>query len=334
MGWQDRQYGGGGGLGAPGGGVGGGGFGGGGGGGMGGGLSIPTPGWRSMTTRLIIINVVVLFADALFLRTAHGIGATEVSPLVKWGAFSATEGVMGGQVWRFGTYMFLHAGLGHLFFNMIGLFFFGPMVEGHLGSRRFLGFYLMAGLGGALLYLILAALGWLVAAAGGDPGRVPFLLLSGPEAYLLGASGCVFGILFAAYRIAPNMQVLLFFIIPVPLKFIIILLGLMNLWNVINAGNNAGGSAAHLGGALAGWLVIRYAHWTNWADADFWDRLSPGNAKAKVDAKKQEHRARRAAGHQQEVDRILDKVHREGLASLTEKEKRILRAETEQKRGG
>jgi len=312
MGFQDRDYN------RPdfqrGGQFGGGGFGG------GGGIRFPTPGWGSMTTRLIIINVAVLFLDAITARAAAGPGL-----LTRWGAFSASEGVMGLQVWRFFTYMFLHAGLGHLFFNMLALFFFGPMIERHLGSRRFLGFYIASGLGGAALYLLVIGASLGVAAMGGDPMRVPFLLPDGPNTILVGASGCIFGVLLGCLRVAPNMTVLLMFIIPVPMKLLIGLILLFELWIVITAAPNAGGSIAHLGGAAVGWLLILRANVFN-----FMDRMPDGRSmRQSYERKKREQFNRQQQRQEQEVDRILKKIKDKGMGSLTEKERKTLKQASE-----
>src|SRR5215213_4515419 len=116
-----------------------------------------------VTTWLIAINVLVFFADGILLR-AEGPSrqrvATEfeedwvepapppapygwMGPLQRWGYFSTDKAVLQGQAWRLVTFQFLHASPGHLLMNMLGLFFFGPIVEGHFGPRRYLAFYLL-----------------------------------------------------------------------------------------------------------------------------------------------------------------------------------------------
>ena len=86
-------------------------------------------------------------------------------PLEEWGYFSVEKAIFRGQVWRFITFQFLHASLPHLLFNMFALYMFGMLVEQYLGRRRFLAFYLISGVGGAVMYLILMYLGMDAAAA-------------------------------------------------------------------------------------------------------------------------------------------------------------------------
>ena len=112
------------------------------------------------------------------------------------------------------------------------------------GPRRYLAFYLLSGMGGAAMYLLLWAGGVLVTDA-----TVP----------LVGASAGIFGILIAGAMIAPNTTVMLLFP-PIPMKlkvFALILLGLA-IWAVLFQGDNAGGQAAHLGGAAVGAALARY----------------------------------------------------------------------------
>src|SRR5688572_13395201 len=111
----------------------------------------------SVTTWLIIVNVVVLFLDGILRRTQHGnvqpwdVEPTNVEaamryfmgPFQRWGYFSTDMAVYHGQIWRALTFQFLHASPGHLIGNVLGMFFFGPIVEGHFGPRRYLAFYLL-----------------------------------------------------------------------------------------------------------------------------------------------------------------------------------------------
>ncbi|MCF6192743.1 MAG: hypothetical protein L3J46_00210, partial [Kangiellaceae bacterium] len=100
--------------------------------------------------------------------------------------------------------------------------------------------------------------------------------------------------------------------------------------SVVVGSENAGGQAAHLGGALLGFILIKNARWLNWAD-----RLSPSAIQEGVNKGRFERRRRREAADQAEVGRILDKVRDKGLGSLTRREKQTLNEETErQNRAG
>jgi len=260
-------------------------------------------------------------------------------PLRKWLSFSTATaiytdtpgvGFAGLEIWRFIGFQFCHADMNHLIFNMIGLFFFGPIVERFLGARRFLAFYLICGIAGAVLYLLLNAAGFAVLQVSGGKATVPGLLFNDPYTPLVGASAGIFGILIASARIMPNATVLLFFIIPMRLKTLAYGLVIVAVGTVIlggaRAGSNAGGEAAHLGGAIAGWWLIARPDRLQ-GFFDFFGRASESvsgigaRRKAAATVRATQRRAVEAA----EVDRVLDKIKLEGIGSLTEHERRILK---------
>lgn len=238
-------------------------------------------------------------------------------PLAAVGHFSTAKGFFGLEVWRFVTFQFLHADISHLLFNMIGLWFFGPIVESSLRSRkRFLAYYLICGIAGALLYLFLNLLGALI------PGRVPGVLINDIYTPLIGASAGVFGVLMAAAYVAGDATMLIMFVLPVRLRTGAYLLFLAALINMLAGGSNAGGDAAHVGGAIAGYFFIRRPHLLH----EFFDVLSRSGPPRppKPPSPKDEQR----------LDDILSKVRERGMHSLTPAEQRFLRKQTDAKRGG
>ena len=157
------------------------------------------------------------------------------------GAFSA-----GFMPWQVLTYGFLHAtsNWAHLLFNMLTLAMFGSQVEYVWGQRRFLSFYLVCVVGAALCQL---AVGW-------------WTLSQGGEAYpTLGASGGIFGLLLAYGMLFPNQRVMLLFP-PIPMKArtLVIMYAVAELLLGLNGWQPGVAHFAHLGGMLAGWLMIRY----------------------------------------------------------------------------
>jgi membrane associated rhomboid family serine protease len=232
-------------------------------------------------------------------------------------------GVSGFEVWRFVTFQFLHANLTHLLFNMMTLFFFGGMVENYLGKKRYIAFYLLCGIAGAMMYLILNGLAIGGQAAFGSSFHLPGLLFSDSTSMLVGASAGVFGVIMAAAYLAPNATVLLFFVIPMRLGVLAYGLVLLALLTVIFGWTNAGGEAAHIGGALAGfWLVRNPNHLHGFFD--FLGQYDPTSkvARARVAVKRGNVQGSTTST---EVNRILDKISARGLHSLTEGEKRVLR---------
>lgn len=139
------------------------------------------------------------------------------------------------------TYMFLHGGFGHLFFNMFALWMFGRTLEYELGSRRFIIYYLVCGVGAALIQMLVA---WLT-------GELDIVLI--------GASGAVMGVLLAFGVMHPN-EVLIMFPIPVPVKAKWFVIGYAALELFYGATGRDAGIAhfAHVGGMLWGYLLLLY----------------------------------------------------------------------------
>lgn len=252
-------------------------------------------------------------------RTSNGdlVGLAEgtmTSTIGYWFHFSTKKVIGGAQLWRLIGFQFLHANEYHLLFNMVGLFFFGPLVERYLGRKRYLAFYLLCGMFGAMLYLILNLGGYVLSELLGY-SAVPGLLFNATGTPLIGASAGVFGVLMAGAYLAPEVRVLLFFLIPMRLATLawgLVVISILSvLWNL----NNAGGEAAHLGGAAGGFYFIRHPQSLH-GIFDFFGKVDPTSRHFAV--------KRSGAGKQDQVDRILDKISRKGLKSLSAKEKRVL----------
>lgn len=265
------------------------------------------------------------------------------NPLDAYGHFS-TARILGAQredrqwhlnleVWRFVTFQFLHANLTHIAFNMIGLFMFGPIVEQLLGGKRYLAFYLVCGIFGGISYMLLNALGTGLASVGFT--RIPGLLIEDPTRQLVGASAGVLGVIVACAYIAPDMRVQLIFPpIPLRLKTMAYAYVAIAVINLFLGGTNAGGDAAHLGGAVAGYFFIRNSHLLR----DFFDVLRdsrlPGTRKPGLRLADADLGPGSSADDrfEAEVNRILDKVRRQGGDSLSESEKLTLQRATQRKR--
>jgi membrane associated rhomboid family serine protease len=230
-------------------------------------------------------------------------------------------GLRGFEFWRFISFQFLHANFTHLLFNMIGLYFFGSLVEQFLGGKRYLAFYLLCGMAGAASYLLLNFTGWTVLQLTGK--EFPVLLMNDPGTPLVGASAGVFGVVIASAFLVPNARVLLFFVIPMRLSTLAYGMVGIALFSVIFGRDNAGGEAAHIGGAIAGFWLIRHPQVLH-GFFDFLGRYDPTSRSGAA------YRAGKVQGagstvDDAEIDRILAKIHKNGLQSLTSKEKKILR---------
>lgn len=259
---------------------------------------------------LLIINVAILFFQILL--TAPGERLQE-STFYQLGSFSIEDGIYGFEIWRLLTFQFLHAGLGHLFANCLGLLFFGPHIERWMTSRAYLTFYLLCGVAGALFYTLLFFL----------PG---FFDAYTPAVQMVGASAGLFGILAAFYFIAPDARILLFFVIPLKMRTFAIGYLIIESLAVIFNWHNAGGSAGHLGGAIFGFAVLKLP-----SLKEFVIKLSLiGSVSTKKGARKTREATivreskRSPLEMTKEVDRILDKISEQGIQSLTKKEKETL----------
>lgn len=219
---------------------------------------------RSVVVWLIGLNLFIFGLDGLLLSNGIGVqqtingvpltiqGRPVISPLLQYlGHFSVDLAIFKGHIWRFITFQFLHANLAHLGFNMISLYFFGPMVEKYWGAYRFLAFYLLCGAAGALAYLGLWGAG-MVESTAGQP--------------LVGASAGIFGVLIAGAILAPDARVMLL-IPPIPMRLrtlalIAVGIGVYTVvWHGDEPGSNAGGQAAHLGGAALGYVLMQHPGW-------------------------------------------------------------------------
>lgn len=265
-----------------------------------------------MTLWLLVINVGVFLVDSVLTGSSRGNWA---SP--NWvGRFSAEQGILGFQAWRIVTYQFLHAGFLHLLFNMIGLWIFGRLMEQWWGSKRFLAFYLLCGVGGGLLFAAASAF--------------PAIAFITPATPLVGASGCVLGCVAGCMMKYGREQIGFMFI---PITFTILMLGgayiFLDALEVLAGGRSAGSAVAHLGGAIFGFLLVKNARWLDWAD-----RVSPSAIKTGINEGRYEKKRQAEAAAEAEVDRILAKVADKGLQSLTKKEKKAMNQATASKRAG
>ena len=184
--------------------------------------------FASYTGWLILINIIAFVGFLVLLNSVGeeaGIGLVALQPAAI---------LAGKNLWTILTSMFMHAGLGHLFVNMISLMFIGSFVEQLVGKKRFLAVYFAAGLFAGIFFVAVAAL------TGADL-----------NIYAVGASGAIFGLGGLLAVLTPRLPVLVFFIIPMPMWLaMIFLLGI--LWALSLAIGLPIGNVAHLGGLIVG----------------------------------------------------------------------------------
>jgi membrane associated rhomboid family serine protease len=221
--------------------------------------------------------------------------------------------------WQLVSYMFLHGGIGHLFFNMLALWMFGMELENLWGSRTFLLFYMVCGIGAGLANLLFA----------------PML---GQTAPTVGASGAIFGVLIAFGALFPDRPIYIWFLLPIRAKFFVMIYIGIELFYGITGTTDGVAHVAHLGGALVGYLFLlvltgRIPGRSAVAGlANFGSSLGRGKRKRRDEVRDAQFyditTGRRVDPDdrptQQVIDEILDKINRDGYQSLTEEEKNIL----------
>jgi membrane associated rhomboid family serine protease len=213
------------------------------------------------------------------------------------------------RFWTPLTYMFMHDGIFHILFNMLWLYWMGQIFEDFLGEKRILGLYFLGGFAGAFLYVA----SYNIFPAFTQSGA---LLVSSA----VGASASVMAVMVATATIVPDYTIPLILIGPVKLKWLVIVYIVIDFLGV--TGPNAGGEIAHLGGALFGFIYIKQVQRGNdWIGAI--SNLFKSKSKLKVVRGNSDIKSG-GVPRQDEIDRILDKISKNGYESLTKQEKEIL----------
>lgn len=183
---------------------------------------------------LIALNIAVfvlqkishLFFDSNFLELYFGLVPVRV-----------TQELM---LWQFVTYLFLHGGVFHIFFNMLTLFMFGNDLERLWGRRRFLNYYFVTGIGAGICSWLVSTNSW---------------------AAVIGASGAVYGLLLAFALTYPNRIVYLNFLLPVKVKWLVLIMGAIAFFSSVGGGEPGVAHIAHLGGMVIGFLYLKGKGW-------------------------------------------------------------------------
>jgi membrane associated rhomboid family serine protease len=261
------------------------------------GFAFPKPG--NVVKWLLIINIVVFFLQALFDSPRAG------SPMTDWFGAVATRWY---ELWRYVTFQFLHAGVWHLALNMLGLYFLGTPLEQRFGSRWFLKFYLACGVVAGIAFVLMG-----------------MIFTEGNWRPIVGASGGVYGTIVAAAVYFPHFR-LIFLFFPVPIRLAaVIIFSIMGFTIISGIGGNRDSQfwsdVAHFGGAATAGVWILLKGKVNLPDVG--QKVRQGAWEKKIADRRRQ---------QKEVDRILEKIHQEGINSLTGHEKRLLKKATEQQR--
>lgn len=214
----------------------------------------------SVVKNLLIINIIFFIATLLFEKGGN-------SPLIEWLSIYYFDSPH-FRIWQVITYMFMHGSFAHIFFNMFALFTFGTAIEYIMGSKRFLNFYLICGIGALALQFLVQAIEVYNIAGSVTIGSATSIQVTDHQmsiirdiysSPMLGASGAIFGLLIAFVMLFPDAELYIMFIpIPVKAKYIIPVYVLVELFSGVAqfSGDNIA-HFAHLGGALFGFILIK-----------------------------------------------------------------------------
>jgi len=290
--------------------------------------------YNNAHVQLIIINVVIFLAlGVLFVVATVSQTPAIFNTVYDQITLPSQLNELMYKPWTLLTYGFAHhfhlanpalgipaqVGIGHIFFNMLGFYWFGRVFVEFLGSDKLIAVYVLGALSGGLLYLLMY-------------NTIPFFMSQ--PATLVGASAAVFAVMTAVATLLPDYTFYLLLIGPVKAKYIALFYIAISF--LFSAGSNAGGELSHLGGALIGFLYVRrlqagynLGKWIT-VTLDWIKGLFSRRSRIKVTYRNQEYAGgyKRSAKtkdatnvSQDEIDAILDKISAGGYQSLTKDEK-------------
>ncbi len=236
---------------------------------------------------LISINVLLFLfryisIDRFDLAQIFGLSSSDIWPMI----------------WQPLTYMFIHGDFFHLFMNMFVLWMFGSEMESIWGSRGFLKYYFITGIGSGTIWLLLN--------------------IGNPFSVLIGASGAIYGVLLAYGLMFPNRKVLIYFLFPIKVKYFVLLLGAIAFISSIGDTGSNISHLTHLSGMLIGFIYLK----------------SPANMSRvillfnsilyEIKSRREEKKQAKQYVAKRNIDRLLDKINDVGYDGLDEREKKDL----------
>lgn len=274
--------------------------------------------------QLIIINVAIFLVIGIFSVVGEISGATAISDFI-YNQFTIppTLAEYVTRPWSLITYMFAHSrsDIFHILFNMLVFYWFGKLFVEYLGSDKLVALYVLGGLAGGVLYLLMF-------------NTVPYYMERSGFSGMVGASAAVYAIVVATATLLPNYTFFLLFFGPVRIKYIAGFYVVISFLGTTQS--NAGGNLAHLGGALMGFVYLKQlqagVNWGSWITVtlDWFKDLFKSSPKVKVTYRNEEPKAKKpvkvtvSKTSQDEIDAILDKISDRGYESLTKEEKEKL----------
>ncbi|UKJ08300.1 rhomboid family protein [Solitalea lacus] len=275
---------------------------------------------RRKLHQFIAVNVFVFFVIKLVFvfETLFKLPSNFSTKIIEYLSIPASFDILIKQPWSVFTYMFLHKDFFHLLFNMLGLYWFGQLLEEYLGGKKFSLIYIFGGLVGGLLFIAVYNL-------------FPVFENVVAQSRTVGASAGVLAIAVATATLLPDHQFMLLFLGLVKIKYLVLFFVLIDLINI--TGDNAGGHIAHLGGAIIGFVYIKQLRKGRDVSSPFqsffrfFTKLFKRKPKLKVTYRNpanDKKNVKKQLDKQEIIDRILDKISKYGYEGLTKEEKDIL----------
>jgi len=249
---------------------------------------------------IIIANLVVFLFMTLFQTERFFLYYFGLVPQFVWGR---------GFVWQLFTYMFIHGSYGHIFMNMFVLWMFGSEIENAWGKNEFYKFYFITGIGSGLITLLFSL-----------NSSIP----------VVGASGAIYAVLVAFAMMYPNRLIYFYFLIPIKAKYFVLIMGVITFFSSFTQGSGGISHLTHLGGIIIGYLYLtrrgpiskirfKMPHITiRNPFANFIRKIEKESKNTDINLQGTEQTMR------EELDRLLDKINRDGYEKLSETERRNL----------
>ncbi len=265
--------------------------------------------------KIILTNIIIFLVLSLIYVFSKLFQNNVVSQFLLENLILPTDlSVFISKPWTLITYFFSHENIFHIIFNLLSFYWFGNIIVEYLGNRRLVNIYILGGIFAGVLFLLLF-------------NTIPFFINS-PTLGLIGASGAIYAVVVAAATLVPDYTFFLMFFGPVKIKYLAIGMIFISILGSVEA--NAGGNIAHLGGALMGYVFIRFLKQGTdlgkpiSATSDFVNKLFVKKTPLKVTYKGSGKEVNYGAPDQKEIDQILDKINRSGYESLSKEEKQKL----------
>jgi|AP82_1055514.scaffolds.fasta_scaffold04464_4 membrane associated rhomboid family serine protease len=237
---------------------------------------------------LLIVNIVVFVLVELSGQQSLLFRTFGLVPSLVWSKF---------KIWQLFTYLFIHGGIFHIFFNMFVLWMFGKDLESQWGKMEFLLFYFVCGIGAGLITVLFSV-----------NSIVP----------IVGASGAIYGLLLAYGFTYPNQMVYLYGLVPIKVKYMVLGLGAIAFFASLSASQSNVSHITHLSGMIIGLIFIYFN--INWKVIKLWYIRMRLKGLSQQPAKQDNEEAQM----KKQVDKILDKLNDSGWDSLTEQEENYL----------